>query len=97
MKAIMPSVELEGDNKDIKSPYYRIMARYGNLVGWSRSRVVWRFGFLRDSDFHKAFGVYKDVFLWVMSSFCGEHIMETFEGFACELPDNFKNIIDKKF
>jgi len=87
MQVIKPTVEIKGDSAD------NIMARAGEIVGFSKSLVVWRFGFLPGSDSAKAFSVAADQFHWVLADFKGESI-ETFDGFGIELPEDFRRVID---
>jgi hypothetical protein len=68
------------------------MARSGELVGASRSRAVWRFGFLPGSDAANAYGVSTEEFLWALADRHGK-ILSTFLGFAVQLPNRFKRII----
>ena len=89
MKWIQPSIEISGDRED------RIMARSGYPVGHSRSRVVWRFGFLQESDAHKAYGVYVNSFFWVITNKTGK-VLATHSGFTYDLPIRFQRIIGRK-
>lgn len=100
MQACFPWVAdlLEGVDKD------NIMARSGDLIGWSQTRFVWRFGFCPGSDEAKAHkvNVGNNGFLWVICDKNGRAIgpsgspFEIFWGFACELPRRFRDIIDAK-
>ena len=49
MKPLKTTKRINGDSGD------RIMERSGDLVGFSKSRFIWRFGFLPQSDSAKAF------------------------------------------
>ena len=89
MKPMKPSVKIPGDSQD------EIMARSGELVGFSKSRFVWRFGFMPDSDSCKAYGVYTLLFHWVIALKNGR-VLNYFSGFACDLPKRYQKIIDKK-
>jgi hypothetical protein len=87
MIIIQPFVKLQEDNEK------RIMARSGAIVGFSRTRAVWRFGFLPGSDSAQAHGIAADEFLFVLADYRGE-ILATFNGFALNLPKRFKKVID---
>ena len=89
MRISMPSIKIKGDRND------RIMARSGSVVGITKSRVVWRFGFLSDSDSAKAYGVQVDEFHWVLADKAGNVLAEHY-GFGTNLPDRFKEIIEGK-
>lgn len=90
MKAARPTVIVPGDN------FNRIMAQAGTCIGMSDVFAVWRFGFLRNSYSHKAYGVYHtgDFFLWVLAYRESGRIIETCEGAAIELPHNYREVID---
>ena len=90
MRIKMPSVKIEGDRSD------RIMARSGNIVGLTKSRIVWRFGFLPNSDSAKAFGVQMPGFHWVLTDKAG-NILAEHHGFGRELPPRFWDVIEGKF
>lgn len=87
MQPIRPHVTVTNDSEN------RIMARSGSIVGFSKSRVVWQFGFLPYSDNAEAFGVSTDGFLWIISTYNGK-VLDTFQGYALSLPERFKNIIN---
>lgn len=89
MRIKMPSVKIKGDRSD------RIMARSGNIVGLTKSRVVWRFGFLSDSDSAKAFGVHVKDFQWVLTDKAG-NVLSEHHGFGTNLPDRFNEVIEGK-
>ncbi len=82
---IKPSVQVSGDKDGI-------MARSGDIVGVTKSRVVWRFGFMPASDDGLAHGCHSPEFLWVLFTHRGR-ILTTFKGFGLELPKRFKGII----
>lgn len=86
---IKPSVLVQGDRND------RIMSRSGDLVGLSKTRAVWRYGFLPESDAARAYGVSVSAFYWVIAKYNGD-VLATFEGFAIELPARFKEVIESK-
>jgi hypothetical protein len=88
MEFTVPKVELEGDVNGI-------MARSGHIIGVSRTRVVWRFGFMPHSDNALAHGAAVDKFLWVIATPSGR-TLATFEGFYHELPDRFRKICKSK-
>jgi hypothetical protein len=89
MQLIHPYVEVPGDRAD------RIMARACNLVGFDRTKAVWCFGFLADSDAAKAYGVQSETFIFVLADHGGE-VIDTFTGFAFNLPSQFKDVINAK-
>ena len=90
MKIRMPSVKVDGDRDD------KIMARSGIPVGMTKSRLVWRFGFLPDSDSAKAFGVQVKEFHWALADKAGNILAEHY-GFGRELPKRFWDVIEGKF
>ena len=90
MRIKMPSVKVDGDRND------KIMARSGNLVGMTKSRLVWRFGFLPDSDSAKAFGVQVKEFHWVLADKAGNVLTEHY-GVGRQLPPRFWETIEGKF
>ena len=87
MQAIKPYVTVTNDSKD------RIMSRSGQIVGFTKTRVVWQFGFLPDSDMAKAFNVSVDGFLWVIADYTGKVLELTGYCYALDLPKRYKNII----
>lgn len=88
MQPVKPfSLSIDGDSKD------RIMARSGEIVGFSKTRVVWRFGFMPDSDMARAFNASCDSFTWVIAGYNGR-IFDTFKGYGLNLPERFKKIIE---
>lgn len=89
MKIKMPSVKIEGDRSD------RIMARSGNVVGITKSRVVWRFGFLPNSDNAKAFGVHVKEFQWILTDKSG-NVLAKHYGWKLNLPSRFQDVIEGK-
>ena len=89
MRIQMPSVKIVGDRND------KIMARSGNIVGLTKSCVVWRFGFLPDSDSAKAFRVSVDGFKWILADKAG-NVLSEHHGFGTNLPDRFKDVIEGK-
>ena len=89
MRIQMPVVKIVGDRND------RIMARSGNVVGITKSRVVWRFGFLSDSDSAKAFGVNVNEFFWILADKDGK-ALASHTGFGRELPKRFHEVIEGK-
>jgi hypothetical protein len=86
-QATKPNVTVPGDSRD------RIMARSGELVGRTKTKVVWRFGFLPESDAARAYGVSTSSFLWVKASPNGR-AFESYKGFATDLPQTFQSVID---
>lgn len=90
MRVRMPNIEIKGDRDD------KIMARSGNIVGITKSRVVWRFGFLPESDSAKAFGVQVEEFHWVLADKSGK-VLANHYGFGTNLPDRIQNVIEDKF
>lgn len=91
MQPIKPSVDVANDNQN------RIMARSGQIVGFTKTRIVWRFGFLPESDMAKAFGVAVDGFLWVIADYQG-HIKEmTGYCMAIDLPKRYHALIKSAY
>ena len=89
MRIRMPNVKIKGDRSD------RIMGRSGTIVGLTKSRVVWKFGFLSDSDSAKAFGVQVKEFHWVLTDKAG-NVLTEHHGFGRELPSRYWEVIDGK-
>ncbi len=85
---IKPFVEIPGDTED------RIMARSGELVGLTRTRAVWRFGFLPNSDMAHTFGVSVEQFVWVLGDPRTAKVVATWSGYGCDLPTIFRRVID---
>lgn len=88
MQPIMPSVTVTNDSQD------RIMARSGKIVGFTKSRVVWQFGFLPDSDMANAFGVSVNGFMWVIATYSGRTLELCAYCYAVHLPARYKKIIE---
>jgi hypothetical protein len=89
MNPIIPFVKIDGDKKEL-------MARDGRVVGFSNTQIVWRFGYLPESETAKSSGLSVPQFRWVRASHVGE-IYEEFDGFAIELPESFKAVLDYDF
>jgi len=89
MRIQMPYIKIKGDRND------RIMARSGNVVGITKSRIVWRFGFLPYSDSAKAFGVQVDEFHWVLADKAGNVLMQH-HGIGRQLPQEFHDVVEGK-
>ena len=89
MRFIRPDIRIKEDRED------RIMARSGNIVGVTKSRAVWRFGFLPDSDSAQAFGVSVDEFFWILADKDGK-ALASHTGFGRELPKRFHEVIEGK-
>jgi hypothetical protein len=100
MKAVMPYVEVPGDNEEIINNWLRprIMGRGGTCMGMTNNLAVWRFGAMPGSEFATAYGVslpeHNGGFLWVLATRKTGKIRETFNGYAIELPTKFRNVID---
>jgi hypothetical protein len=95
MKAVNPYVEVPGDNSE------RIMARSGDCVGMNPTLAVWRFGFMITSEAGIAYNVaIKSTgseeygFLWILATRKTGKVRDSFRGFAIELPDKFRQVID---
>lgn len=71
----------------------RILVRTGEPIGFSKSRVVWRFGMLPESDAAKAYGVSTEKFTFVLTDWIGNELGR-FEGFAMNLPKRFQKVLD---
>ena len=90
MRPVSPYVpNIPGDRADL------IMWRSGDLLGFSRSRAIWRFGFLHGSPAAQAYGCHTDRFLFVLADYRGR-IHKRFYGFGFELPKGFRRILDAK-
>jgi len=92
-----------GDSED------QIMLRSGDCVGISDKLAVWRFGFAPGSDSAKAHGVEvsdwsrcsdtndpngSGGFVWVLCTRKTAKVKEVFRGYALNLPENFRNVIE---
>lgn len=82
---IKPSILIENDKN-------RIMSRSGELVGLSKTRAVWRYGFLPESDAALAYGVSVPVFVWIIAKYNGD-VLNEYHGYAFELPKRYKDIL----
>lgn len=90
MKPITPNVTVPGDRED------RIMARSGDILGWNLTRVVWRFGFMPDTDLAKVYGCHytgSGIFLFVLTTVDGK-ILAKHDGFGGDLPERFNRILE---
>ena len=100
MRATPPFPEVPGDNEhanDIWGTRERIMARSGDIVGFTAREVVWRFGFLPGSEAANAYGVAindGEGFVWVLATRKTGKVRATFRGFAVELPPEFRKVIE---
>ena len=90
---------IPGDSED------QIMLRMGSCVGISNDRAVWRFGFAPNSPAATAFGVElsdwipepgqgNGGFVWVLCTRKTAKVKEVFRGYALNLPENFRNVIE---
>jgi hypothetical protein len=87
MKPRYPRVQVPGDRHD------GIMARDGHLVAISRTRAVWRFGYLSCSAPAIAFGTdTRDGFTWALATHEGTVLAE-YNGKPAELPQRFRRVI----
>lgn len=89
MQTVQPKIEVFGDRED------KIMSRSGELVGFMKEKFVWRFGFMPESDFAKAFGVSTRLFTWVLSTSEGQ-VLDRYSGFASDLPETFRTVLDSE-
>lgn len=87
-KVLMPPVSIAGDEG-------RIMARTGELVGFSKHRALWRFGFLANSEHALAFDISTDAFTWILVNHEGKPLAEA-RGSWFEIPERFKKVVDAK-
>lgn len=104
MRATPPHVDVPGDNAErlLAGRFERvrphIMRRSGECCGMTATQAVWRFGFSRGSESAQAYGVWLDPdvrgFLWVLATRKTGKVLETFQGFAYELPAHFNEVID---
>ncbi len=93
-----PSIDVPGDKRDSIHSFNKIMARSPQLMGATKSRRLWRFGFLRGSAMGRAFGVHVEnsFFIWILASDKGT-VIERWEGPALNMPRRFRQIIDKEW
>jgi hypothetical protein len=90
MQFYMPHVKVPNDTKD------KIMARSGELVGFSKTRAVWRFGFMDGSEDARVYGSHvPEGYRWALTNVVGKPL-EWFDGYAYELPKRFQKIIKAK-
>lgn len=97
MQATPPYIDVPGDpTTDSEWLRSRIMARSGALIGFGAERCVWRFGFLPGSEAANAYGVALEGhgFLWVLATRKTGKVVDTFRGWALELPDTYRKVID---
>lgn len=88
MKAVMPQVWMPGDTRDA------VMALHGRLLGYSRQRLVWLFGFQPGTLIARAFDVSAAHALWVLSVRTGT-VIETYEGpWEVKPPSRFVSILE---
>ena len=89
MKPVMPIVFLPGDTITC------IMAGTGGIVGFTKSIVVWRFGFLKGSLLAKACDCFSPFFLFVLADIGGK-ILDKYEGVneVWLLPERFQKILE---
>lgn len=100
MFAMLPHCEVPGDNKQDRPVGLRanIMARSGSCVGMTEELSVWRFGFLPGSESATAYGVAVDDgqdFVWVLATRKTGKVKEIARGWAIQLPDNFRTIMQR--
>ena len=86
MRYIQPNIIVPGDRPD------RIVARSAELVATTKTRAIWRAGFLADSDAAVAYGVCCLEFQWILATTRGK-ILTQFSGFASGLPGRFRKIL----
>lgn len=88
MTAVMPQVHVPGD-----APGWP-MRLYGELMGFSRRRAVWRYGFRPESLIAMAFGISTEFPVWALA-FLGGTVIETWEapGWGALPPAKFQTII----
>lgn len=89
MKPIRPWIDVRGDTIE------RVMHGAGQLRGFSKSRCVWCFGFLRGSYHAEAYGVKVNCFQWVLTTMSGRTLAQHY-GFNYDLPKRFKKILKAK-
>jgi hypothetical protein len=88
MQPRYPRVDVPGDRHD------GIMARDGHLIGISRTRAVWRFGYPSCSAAAIAFGAdTRDGFKWALATHEGEVLAE-YCGRPAQLPPRFRRVIE---
>lgn len=79
-----------------------VMQNAGNCMGVDANHSVWRFGFGKASRMADAFGCtipdFPELdeygFLWVIARRQGGKIMQTWRGWANEMPKNYRDICD---
>jgi hypothetical protein len=88
--AAMPHVVIEEDTPD------GAMSLHGIILGFSRVRAVWRFGFEPDSMLARAFRVDTALPTWVLANHRGT-VYEVFRGaWDAMLPAKFQSILRVK-
>ena len=91
MRPVMPFIALEPDDQ-----FIRPMSNSGSIVGYTKSRIIWRFGFMPNSPAAKAYGVSTNGFIWIIATPTGR-ILDRLDGkYALELPKRYQKIIDSK-
>jgi len=91
MQAIMPAVFLDDDPMP-----QRPMARHVILVGFSVARVLWRFGFVPNSDLAEAFGVYTQRPLWVLAMPSGRPLETALLAWNDPAPARFLHVVEAR-
>lgn len=95
MRFNQPYPDVPGDNNE------HLMSRDGSLVGFDRYHAVWRFGYMPGSVHAEAHGIsieqdsMQHGFLWVLTTVRTSRIVDTYRGFALNLPENFRTVIDQ--
>ena len=81
----------------LEEPKNERMTRGAQLMGFSRTRAVWLFGFMPGSPEARAYGIDTGIegFCFVLADHRGE-IVDVFNGVAFEMPEAFRRTIDAK-
>jgi hypothetical protein len=72
------------------------MARYGELLGFSVARALWRFGFVTGSDTALAFGVCTARPLYVVCWHTGRVVETMLLAWGDPLPARFAHVVEAR-
>jgi hypothetical protein len=86
-----------GSLMGISGRYFGTFGKYGGIQRVEPDLAVWRFGFHSGSEQAKAYGVSMpdgQGFMWVLATAKTGKVKEIWYGYALDLPDNFRRVID---